>query len=111
MREGEFIKESVRLPGSNWVDRFNALMNSCEHWFQDDHLGDPPEDASVHARNNIWILSTGRCEARPRQLYAALVWDEVPTGDGPGGTSHFANEALRLNAQLEIVNPTELPEG
>jgi hypothetical protein len=110
-REGKFIAESVRLPGSDWVSRFHALMDTCEHWFQDEHLGPPPEDASVHARNNLWILNTGRCEARPRKLYAAVVWDEKPTGDGPGGTSHFANEAVRLNAPLEIVNPTKLPEG
>jgi hypothetical protein len=109
-REGQFIAESVRLPGSDWVNRFHALMDTCEHWFQDDHLGPPPEDASVHARNNLWILKTGRSEARPRQLYAALVWDEKPTGDGPGGTSHFADEAVRLDAQLEIVNPTQLSE-
>jgi tetratricopeptide (TPR) repeat protein len=109
-REGQFIAESVRLPGSDWVNRFHALMDTCEHWFQDDHLGPPPEGASVHARNNLWILNTGRSEARPRQLYAALVWDEKPTGDGPGGTSHFADEAVRLDAQLEIVNPTQLSE-
>jgi len=108
MPEGEFIAESVRLPNSKWVDRFHALMDTCEHWFQDDHLGPAPENASVHARNNLWILNTGRVEARPRQLYAALVWDEKPTGDGPGGTSHFASEALRLNGKVEIVNPTEL---
>jgi hypothetical protein len=109
--EGPFIAESVRLPGSDWVNRFHTLMDTCEHWFQDDHLGPPPEDASVHARNNLWILNTGRSESRPRQLYAALVWDEKPTGDGPGGTSHFASEAVRLNAQLEIVNPTRLSEA
>ena len=107
-REGDFIENSVRLPGSNWVARFNALMDKCEAWFQDDHLGPAPEGASVHARNNLWILNTGRVEARPRQLYAALVWDEKPTGDGPGGTSHFASESHRLNAHLEIVNPTQL---
>jgi tetratricopeptide (TPR) repeat protein len=107
-QEGEFIAESVRLPDSKWVDRFHALMDTCEHWFQDDHLGPAPENASVHARNNLWILNTGRVEARPRQLYAALVWDEKPTGDGPGGTSHFASEAERLNGKVEIVNPTQL---
>jgi hypothetical protein len=108
MGESSFLAESVRLPGSDWVSRFNALMDTCEVWFQADHLGPPPDDASVHARNNLWVLNTGRCEARPRHLYAALVWDEKPTGDGPGGTSHFASEALRLNAQLEIVNPAQI---
>jgi hypothetical protein len=83
-------------------------MDTCEHWFQDDHLGPAPENASVHARNNLWILNTGRVEARPRQLYAALVWDEKPTGDGPGGTSHFASEVLRLSGKREIVNPTQM---
>lgn len=108
--EPDFVEESVRLPGSKWVQRFNTLMEKCEPWFQDDHLGASPENASVHARNNLWILNTGRVEARPRQLYAALVWDEKPTGDGPGGTSHFADEVRRLSGNLEIVNPTKLPE-
>lgn len=108
MGESSFLAESVRLPGSDWVSRFNSLMDTCEVWFQAEHLGPPPDDASVHARNNLWVLNTGRSEARPRRLYAALVWDEKPTGDGPGGTSHFASEALRLNAQLEIVNPTQV---
>jgi hypothetical protein len=30
------------------------------------------------------------------------------TGDGPGGTSHFAEEIRRFVASYKIINPTKL---
>ena len=107
-REGEFVEDSVRVAGGNWEPRFFRLVKNCEHWYQDEHLGAPPEGTSPHTRNNLWILNTGRAEARPREIYGLLVWDEASSGDGPGGTSHFASEIRRLDGQVEIVNPMRL---
>ena len=45
----------------------------------------------------------------PRKIHALLVWDEKPTGDGPGGTSDFQEKVCHLGGHLEIINPTRLP--
>ena len=81
-------------------------------------LGDiprPEESASasqfidVYARNNLWIINTARVEAPGSEtIFALLVWDEKPTGDGPGGTSDFEARVRQLGGHREIINPTKL---
>jgi tetratricopeptide (TPR) repeat protein len=105
---GDFLESSVRLSGTDWEDRFYTLKAQCEVLCQPERLGRPPAHASPHERNNLWCLDTARVEGAPGSLHVAVVWDERPSGDGPGGTSHFVKEARRLNARLRIMNPTRL---
>src|SRR5215207_3061175 len=85
-----FLTESVRLPGTRWEERFHALCAQprVRRFFQHEHLGKGADELDVHARNNLWIIEAARALApSPDAIYALLVWDEKPTGDGPGGTS------------------------
>jgi hypothetical protein len=67
------------------------------------------ENTSEQAEaNSLWIIDTARAEVSAGNLYAVLVWDEQPTGDGPGGTSHFAEAIRHLGGHLTIINPTKL---
>lgn len=105
----EFIAQSVRLPESDWVQRFNKLTTSCEVAYQHERLGDPPQGLDVFSRCNLWIINTARVEFDPQKgLFALLVWDEKPTGDGPGGTSDFAARVQGLGGEIAIINPTTL---
>jgi hypothetical protein len=111
----EFVRRSVRLPGSNWEERYFDLLDKCTVLYQPERLGEPPEGLSEFARNNRWIVNTAFAEAdadptreAARRLHALLVWDEMPTGDGPGGTSDFAATVERLGGRLHIVNPTQI---
>ena len=108
--EQEFLRESVQLPDSDWEQRYFALRQHphVETCFQDEHLGDLPPETSPFARNNLWIINTAHAEAAPGNLYAVLVWDAQPTGDGPGGTSHFVEAIQHLGGHLAVINPTEL---
>jgi hypothetical protein len=43
------------------------------------------------------IINTARVEiSDPKNLHALLVWDEKPSGDGPGGTADCATRVKRL---------------
>jgi len=110
--EAEFLEASVRLADSNWEDRFFALRNreSVNIFLQSERLKSPPQPAVVFSRNNLWMINTARVEANdPNNLYALLVWDEKPTGDGPGGTSDFAVRVKKLGGHLApTINPTRL---
>jgi tetratricopeptide (TPR) repeat protein len=111
LEDGEFLEESVRLPDSNWEDRYFALRDlpTVKLFLQDDRLKSAPKGTSVFARNNLWMINTARVEANdPKNLYALLVWDEQPSGDGPGGTSDFATRIRKLGGRLAIINPTRL---
>lgn len=113
LEEGEFLTESVRLPNSDWQDRFYNLKNRkdvVQVFWQHERLKSAPKGASVFSRNNLWMINTARVEANdPKNLYAVLVWDEKPTGDGPGGTSDFAARIKELGGHLApIINPTKL---
>jgi tetratricopeptide (TPR) repeat protein len=101
---GDFLRESVRLPGTDWEQRFDDLSAVCETSYQDERLGPPPAHLDVFARNNLWQIDTARVEAVPGKLHVVLVWDGN-TGDGPGGTADFAEVAHRLDARLEIIHP------
>lgn len=110
--EGEFLEASVRLPNSDWEERYFKLRDreGVKVFIQSDRLKSPPKGTSVFARNNLWMINTARVEANdPKNLYAVLVWDEKPTGDGPGGTSDFAARVKKLGGRLApIINPTKL---
>ena len=110
--ESEFLEESVRLPDSNWEQRFFDLLGreGVTVLRQFERLKSPPKGTSVFSRTNLWMVNTARCEANdPRNLYALLVWDERPTGDGPGGSSDFAARVKRVGGRLApIINPTKL---
>jgi len=110
--EEEFLEASVRLPNSDWEERYFKLRDreGVKVFLQGDRLKSPPKGTSVFARNNLWMINTARVEANdPKNLYAVLVWDEKPTGDGPGGTSDFAVRVKKLGGRLApIINPTKL---
>jgi len=109
--EAEFLEASVRLADSNWEDRFFKLRNQqgVKMFLQSERLKSPPRPEMVFSRNNLWMLNTARVEANdPNNLYTLLVWDEKPTGDGPGGTSDFAMRVKKLSGHRAIINPTKL---
>ena len=107
----DFVSKSVAFAGNNWVQRFHQLANTCEVADQTSRLGKPPADLDVFSRCNLWMLNTARVEVGPADhLFSVLVWDEKPTGDGPGGTSDFAARVRDLGGVVEIINPTKLPE-
>ncbi len=108
--ESEFIKQSVALASDGtWIARYHALKHAVsEVWFQPERLGPPPRELDSFSRCNLWILHNTLAEVPPDRLHAVLVWDEKPTGDGPGGTAHFADQIRRLGAKLSIINPTSL---
>jgi hypothetical protein len=105
----DFVHDSVRHAGEDWVRRFHALLEKTDVEILPSEGGDAPNDISIYARTNLWIIDTARAEAAdPSKIYALLVWDEKPTGDGPGGTSDFQQKVCHLGGQVEIINPTKL---
>jgi hypothetical protein len=106
---GDFIRDSVQHAGSDWVRRFYALREKAEVATQPDRLGKAPKDVSIYARTNLWMINTARVEAiDSAKIHAVLVWDEKPTGDGPGGTSDFESRVRSLGGLIEIINPMTL---
>jgi hypothetical protein len=109
--ENEFLEQSVRLPDSNWEQRYFDLRSrqGVKTFLQRDRLKMAPKSASVFARNNLWMVNIARVEVRdPRDLYAMLVWDEKPSGDGPGGTADCAARIRSLGGNTALINPTKL---
>jgi hypothetical protein len=109
--EGKFLEESVRKTAGNWEQRYYDLRKhpQVKTFLQVERLKSPPKEESVFARNNLWMINTARVEIRDAaRLHAILVWDEMPSGDGPGGTADFAARVKDVGGRLEIINPTRL---
>jgi len=112
--EEEFLEESVRLPGSDWEERFHSMRarENARTFFLGGAAGGAGKEESVFARNNRWMIDAGLEQAGdPKNLFAILVWDEREAGEGEGGTSDFASTIMGLGGQVAIINPTELTEG
>jgi len=106
----DFVRNSIRHGGDDWVRRFHSLRDQAEVEILPEALGAPPDELSIYARTNLWMINTARAQATdPVKIYVLLVWDEQPTGDGPGGTSDFQKKVCDLGARLAIINPTKLP--
>ena len=108
--ETEFIARSVYIANTDWEERYHKLSNhpQVSKEYQQDYRGKLPEDISVFARNNLWMIDTATRIVSPGNLFALLVWDEKPTGDGPGGTSDFAYKINKHGGHIAIINPTKL---
>ena len=104
LSEEEFIPGSVRLPGTDWEERYRALRATCATRFQTDELGAAPTPEVAFERNNDWLLEVAQSAAS--RLRALAVWDRAP-GDGPGGTSDFVERARAMGATVAIVDPAD----
>src|SRR5262245_38593764 len=100
--DDEFVPSSVRLPGTDWEERYRTLRRRCPTRFQADELGPVSSDEEAFERNNDWLLDATRAAA-PR-LRALAVWDGA-RGDGPGGTWDFVQRARTLGAVVAIIDP------
>ncbi|WP_431213626.1 hypothetical protein ACQ86N_01550 [Puia sp. P3] len=108
--EKDFLEQSVEQTDTDWVQRFTALRrhDGVKTIFQNQEAP-PPKGLSPFAAANIWMIDTGlRLSHNPDHLYAILTWDEQPAGDGPGGTSDFADRVRKAGGHLAIINPTKL---
>ncbi|MBA3962750.1 MAG: hypothetical protein H0X40_12740 [Chthoniobacterales bacterium] len=108
-RVDDFVRASVLPGGEEWVRRFHTMRAKAEVEILPANSSAESNENSIYARNNLWIIETAQAEAGdPGKIFALLVWDEKPTGDGPGGTSDFQKKVNRLGGQFQIINPTKL---
>lgn len=111
--EDDFLQQSVRLPDTDWELRFHALRNcpGVKTFMPEQQSLTQAKAHSPFASANIRIVDAGKKQAPfPDRLYALLVWDEQPAGDGPGGTADFVARVRRTGAHIAIINPTKLKE-
>jgi len=106
--EDAFLKRSVAFADADWEARYRALRARCETRFQHEALGPPAEGEDVFERNNLWCLEVARSLVPPQRIHALLVWDEMPAGDGRGGTSDFAARVAEGGGRVTVINPTRL---
>lgn len=106
--EDAFVQGSIAFADADWESRYRALRARCETRFQHEALGPPAEGEDVFERNNIWCRDTAYSLVPPERVRVILVWDENATGDGPGGTSDFADRVKRSGGDVAVINPTRL---
>ena len=73
----DFVRDSVRHAGNDWVQRFHALREKAEVATQPERLGKEPNDVSIYARSNLSIIRHHRRveAADSAKIYALLVWE------------------------------------
>ncbi len=96
----EFVARSVAIPGTDWEQRFRALLMQA-----DVEVVDGPDDDELFARTNQRIIEAAH-EIHPRP-HAVIIWDGKE-GDGPGGTRDFVSQlGHRLDdGSVAVIDPT-----
>ncbi len=98
----DFVEGSVALPGTDWEERFYALLEQADVEIVDG------QDDSVYARTNDRMIAVARTiNERP---HAIIVWNG-DKGDGPGGTSDFVSQLGDVSGvdHLIIIDPNPRP--
>jgi len=98
-RPEDFVKDSVALPGTEWEERFFALLGHATVEIVDG------SETDVYTQTNNRIIAIARAiDDRP---HAIIVWNGE-AGDGPGGTSDFAERlsAASGDDRLIVIDPT-----
>lgn len=100
----EFERRSVELPGSDWVDRFRAVLEGADVRYLAEQAGVVPGD-DVFARVNRWMVEVAT--GLDRQPHAVIVWDGRQ-GDGPGGTRDLVRQlgVDRPDQRICVIDPT-----
>jgi hypothetical protein len=71
----DFVRDSVRHAGDDWVRRFHELREQAEVNVLPEKPADSPNDISIYARNNLWIINTARVEVpNSSAIYALLLF-------------------------------------
>lgn len=100
-----FIEKSVRIPNTEWEERFKALLPVCTVFEPDGTDGD---GGGVFEKANRRMLSDAEQSALGYGFLAVLVWDENRDAAKAGGTADFFRELEQRALETFIINPTKM---
>ena len=105
----QFLEDSVAfVPGSNWTERFNRVLNEAQNVLtaSRQRMGGGPISYEYG-----FLLTDGSAALRADELDTELVclavWDGRP-GDAYGGTAMAVDRWQQAGRRLEIIDVTEL---
>jgi hypothetical protein len=116
-----YVNASVRKAGPGWVERFRKIHErlTAEGKVRVlSELTEEPADEAEHLpawlrskpeyniwqRNNLWMLHNALAAGGDDCVTLIALWDQEPTGDGPGGTSDLVAKAERRGAKTVIID-------
>jgi hypothetical protein len=85
----------------DWENKAYKLVRECETWFQDEHLGRPPEGLLDTERNCRWIANTATMEEGRNGLHALLLGNAINCRDA----SFIAKEVRRSGGDVRWIAP------
>ena len=99
--EADFLDESVRFAGEEWVDSFRAVTADPKLV-----LSGPDQEMlgldDPHTANNLRMLDAAIL--RSSGLHGLFLWDGKG-GDGPGGTEHLASAVVEEGGSVTVLRP------
>ncbi|HEY9645110.1 MAG TPA: TRAFs-binding domain-containing protein [Chroococcidiopsis sp.] len=101
----QFVRDSVAtIPGSEWGDRFERVMQQATEVIVASHLKLQENDVVYEYSNRLLHgLAKMRAEQLGTDLVPMSVWDGKP-GDGPGGTASTVAHWQQWTDNIEIIH-------
>ena len=103
LSESEFAAESVADAGSDWLERYEKLLQARpSHVLADD----PTSDLNIWQQTNMWMLNS-ILSHQGANLTVIVLWDGN-VADGPGGTLNMVKQARAAGANVVHLNAAML---
>jgi hypothetical protein len=96
--EPTFLANSVDFADADWHYRYLAVKSRATLRVMPDELGPLPLGDDPYERNNRWMLESAARFGGEKIAFIAL-WNGEG-GDGPGGMTHFMDEARRKTERI-----------
>jgi len=105
----QFVQESVDvIPGGDWVQRFETLLNhATEVITASDRKLEQNDVVYEYSNRLLHGLAKMRAEQLSTELVPLAVWNGQP-GDGSGGTASTIALWRQWTDYIEVINPTAL---
>ncbi len=103
----EFIDQSVRFAGDNWVERFYKIKNhpNVTIHLQLEQIGPVPQGDDPFERNNRWAFYSSLIYGIDK-VRLVVLWNGKG-GDGRGGTADMVKQVRQLGGIVEHLDTTK----
>lgn len=103
----QFIARSVAAPGTDWEERFRAVLRQSDVRVLSLDAVDAYTRAHPFGVFNGWLLDEASALAAPNLPRLLVLWDGIPSDPARPGTGDFVDRALEAGIPVRIIDPLD----
>lgn len=102
-----FIARSVAVPGTDWEERFRAVLRKSDVRLLSLDGADDETRAHPFGFFNQWLIDEAIALAAPSSPRLLVLWDGTPSEPARSGTGDFVDRAIEAGIPVRIIDPLD----